>query len=501
MQAAEMMDVCEQREVSSDSKIHVMNDDSEIISKLNYSIPPPPDHHSNSTGGGDDPPNEIYQPPDEWLPITQSRRGNSFTATFHLLSSGIGIQTLSLPLAFVYLGWFWGTLCLSAAFLWQLYTIGLLVSLHESVPGTRFSRYVQLSVAAFGVKLGKVFAIFPVLYLSGGSCVMFIITGGGTMKLFYQLLCGDTCSNKHPLTTTEWFLVFVCIAILVSLFCPNLHSVALVSFLGAIMAVGYCTMLWVVFLAKGKADGVVYDPSETVESDSGRVRSIFTALGIIAVAFRGHNVVLEIQGTMPSTSNRASSKFMLKGVIASYLVIAMCFFPLSIVGYWAFGNKLPTNGGVLAAISTTLNYHTSKPVLGLIYMQIIISCVTAFQIYSMVVYDNLERAYISKARHECPKLVRMGIRIFFGGLTFFISVVFPFLPSLALIIGGVSLHLTFGYPCLMWIAIKRPPMKSVMWWLNLGLGCLGTALSVLVVVGGVWNLVCRGLDANFFHPR
>ncbi|MFS7978210.1 putative amino acid transporter, transmembrane domain-containing protein [Helianthus anomalus] len=351
-----------------------------------------------------------------------------------------------------------------------------------------------------GVKLGKLLAIFPIMYLSGGTCVMFIITGGGTMKLFYQLLCWD-CSSKHPLTTTEWFLVFITLAILVSLFCANLHSVALMSFLGATMAVGYCTILWIVFVAKGKVDGVVYDPSEAVSSESGRIRSIFNALGIIAVAFRGHNVVLEIQGTMPSTPNRSSSKFMLKGVVASYLIIAMCFFPLAIAGYWAFGNKLPINGGVLVAISTTLSYHMSKPLLGLIYMQIIISCVTAFQIYSMVVYDNLERVYASRAKHECPKLVRMGIRIFFGGLTFFISVAFPFLPSLALIIGGISLHLTFGYPCLMWIAIKRPPMKSAKWWLNLALGCLGTALSVLVVLGAVWNLVCRGLDANFFHPR
>ncbi|GJZ61548.1 lysine histidine transporter-like 8 protein [Tanacetum coccineum] len=118
------------------------------------------------------------------------------------------------------------------------------------------------------------------------------------MKLFYQLLCGD-CSSKYPLTTTEWFLVFICLAILVSLFLPNLHSVALVSFLGAIMAVGYCTILWVVFVAKGRVDDVVYDPSDAVTSEASRVRSILNALGIIAVVFRGHNVVLEIQKPFP----------------------------------------------------------------------------------------------------------------------------------------------------------------------------------------------------------
>ncbi|GJX65821.1 lysine histidine transporter-like 8 protein [Tanacetum coccineum] len=94
---------------------------------------------------------KIIQPPDEWLPITQSRNGNSWTATFHLLCSGIGIQTLALPLALAYLGWFWGIMCLSAAFVWQLYTIWLLIRLHESVPGTRYSRYLHLSIAAFGM--------------------------------------------------------------------------------------------------------------------------------------------------------------------------------------------------------------------------------------------------------------------------------------------------------------------------------------------------------------
>nr|GEW13466.1 lysine histidine transporter-like 8 [Tanacetum cinerariifolium] len=491
----EMVNKCMQGDVCLDNRIYIVNDDGDITNKHM------PEHENTTTLDSDsrEERNKNNQPSDDWFPITQSRRGNSWTATFHLLSSGIGIQTLSLPLAFVYMGWFWGILSLSLAFVWQLYTIGLLVNLHESVPHTRYSRYLQLSIAAFGEKFGKIFTLFPVMYLSGGTCVLFIITGGQTMKLFYQLLCGD-CSSKHPLTTTEWFLVFICLAILVSLFLPNLHSVALVSFLGAIMAVGYCTILWVVFVAKGRVDDVVYDPSDAVTSEASRVRSILNALGIITVVFRGHNVVLEIQGTMPSIPSRSSSKPMWKGIVASYLIIAMCFFPFSIVGYWSFRNKFPSIGGLLTALSTTLHHHMSKPLLGLIYVQVVISCVTAFQIYSMVVYDNLERAYVSRTNHECSKYTRMTIRIIFGGLTFFISVAFPFLQSLSLLVGGIALHLTFGYPSLMWLAIRRPPMKSVRWWLNLVLGCLGTGLSVLVIVGAVWNLVCRGLDANFFHP-
>ena len=44
----------------------------------------------------------------------------------------------------------WGTVCLSLAFVWQLYAIFLLVQLHEYVPGIRHSRYLFLAMAAFG---------------------------------------------------------------------------------------------------------------------------------------------------------------------------------------------------------------------------------------------------------------------------------------------------------------------------------------------------------------
>uniref|UniRef100_A0A2N9HBN8 Amino acid transporter transmembrane domain-containing protein n=1 Tax=Fagus sylvatica TaxID=28930 RepID=A0A2N9HBN8_FAGSY len=104
-----------------------------------------------------DPSREISQgyhehnPQEAWLPITESRKGNTFFATFHLLCSGIGLQVLVLPLAFATLGWAWGIICLSLAFVWQLYTIFLLVRLHEPVPGIRYSRYLQLAIASFGV--------------------------------------------------------------------------------------------------------------------------------------------------------------------------------------------------------------------------------------------------------------------------------------------------------------------------------------------------------------
>lgn len=131
------------------------------------------------------------------------------------------------------------------------------------------------------------------MYLSGGTCVLLIINGGGTMKLLYQTMCGDNCATQ-PLSGAEWYLVFVCLAILVAQFCPNLNSVAKVSIVGAITAVGYCTLLWILSVVKDRPDGISYHP-QAAPPDKAGVFGTMNALGLIAIAFRGHNVVLEIQ--------------------------------------------------------------------------------------------------------------------------------------------------------------------------------------------------------------
>ncbi|KAI8024989.1 Lysine histidine transporter-like 8 [Camellia lanceoleosa] len=445
---------------------------------------------------------EHNNPFEAWLPITESRDGNAFTSAFHVLCSGIGVQALLLPLAFTSLGWLWGIVCLSMAFGWQLYTIWVLVHLHESAPGTRYSRYVHLAIAAFGAKLGKLLAIFPVMYLSGGTCVMLIITGAKTMELFYQTICGDglTCIARTP-SGAEWFLVFTFLAIFVAQFFPNLNSIAGVSLIGAITAVGYCTLLWALSISLDRPDGASHDPSKAASSETARTRSVLTALGIIALAFRGHNLVLEIQGTMPSSSKHPSREPMWRGVTMSYILISMCLFPLAIGGYWAYGNLIPADGGMLITFSKFHGQSTSKFVVGLIYLLVLINCLCSFQIYAMLVFDNLEFRYTIKQKRRCPRLLRFGIRVFFGGLTYFIAMTFPFLPSLAALIGGITLPLTYAYPCFMWIAIKKPRPKSAMWWSNLCLGCLGIVLSVLLIIAAVWNIVIRGIDANFFRPH
>ncbi|KAJ0026145.1 hypothetical protein Pint_09273 [Pistacia integerrima] len=449
---------------------------------------------------------EPQQGQDAWLPITESRNGNVYYSAFHTLSSGIGVQALILPLSFVTLGWTWGIACLSLIFLWQWYTLWLLIQMHESESGIRYSRYLRLSITAFGKgrrvydlgeKRGKLLALFPIMYLSGGTCTILIMIGGGTMKIFFDIMCGDTCHVTPP-TAAEWYLVFACAAIILAQL-PNLNSIAGVSLIGAITAVSYCTVIWVVSVVKGKPPGVSYDPREA-NSDMAKLCNILNALGIIAFAFRGHNLVLEIQGTMPSSSKHPSRLPMGRGVNFAYLIIAACLFPLAIAGYWAYGNLIPESG-MLDALYNHHGNDTSKLLTGLTSLFVVINSLSSYQIYAMPAFDNMEFRYTSKFNKPCPWWLRTGIRVFFGSFTFLLAVALPFLRDLAGLIGGIALPITLAYPCFMWIQIKKPPKYGAIWSLNWILGVLGMVLSILVVIGATWSIVTMGLEIHFFKPQ
>lgn len=85
------------------------------------------------------------------------------------------------------------------------------------------------------------------------------------------------------------------------------------------------------------------DYSSRASTDAGKVFNFLNALGDVAFAYAGHNVVLEIQATIPSTPEVPSKVPMLRGVIVAYIVVAICYFPVAFGGYYIFGNSVDDN--------------------------------------------------------------------------------------------------------------------------------------------------------------
>ena len=155
-------------------------------------------------------------------------------------------------------------------------------------------------------------------------------------------------------------------------------------------------------------------------------------------------------------------------------------------------------------LTAIYQYHgrdTSQFVLALTSLFVIINAVSSFQIYGMPMFDDMESKYTKRMHKPLPWWLRSVSRAMFGYGCFFVAVAIPFLGSLAGLIGGVAVPVTFAYPCFMWLKIKKPPKYSTIWWLNWSLGVLGVILSVLLIAAGIYVVIDTGIQVSFFKPN
>uniref|UniRef100_A0A2N9G8B5 Amino acid transporter transmembrane domain-containing protein n=1 Tax=Fagus sylvatica TaxID=28930 RepID=A0A2N9G8B5_FAGSY len=119
---------------------------------------------------------------------------------------------------------------------------------------------------------------------------------------------------------------------------PNLNAVAGISLAAAVI---YSTIAWAASIEKGVQPDVQY--GYKAKTTAGTIFNFFNALGDVAFAYAGHNVVLEIQASIPSTPEKPSKGPMWKGVLVAYIVVALCYFPVALIGFWMFGNAVEDN--------------------------------------------------------------------------------------------------------------------------------------------------------------
>ena len=95
--------------------------------------------------------------------------------------------------------------CLSTKFLDQLWILNKLVKINDMFSLPQFYTLLSHNLLPYaGPKLGKLLALFPILYNSGGTCIILIITGGKTLDLIFKTLCDrDAMCHAKSLTNCE----------------------------------------------------------------------------------------------------------------------------------------------------------------------------------------------------------------------------------------------------------------------------------------------------------
>lgn len=139
----------------------------------------------------------------------------------------------------------------------------------------------------------------------------------------------------------------------------------------------YSTIAWAASVKKGVIENVDY--GYRASSTPGNVFNFFNALGDVAFAYAGHNVVLEIQATIPSTPEKPSKGPMWRGVVVAYIIVALCYFPVALIGYWMFGNKVDDN------ILITL--ENPKWLIAMANMFVVIHVIGSYQVKIIAIYE------------------------------------------------------------------------------------------------------------------
>ncbi|KAL0905284.1 hypothetical protein M5K25_023693 [Dendrobium thyrsiflorum] len=421
---------------------------------------------------------------DDWLPITSSRNAKWWYSAFHNVTAMVGAGVLSLPYAMSELGWGPGVAVLVLSWVITLFTLWQMVEMHEMVPGKRFDRYHELGQYAFGDKLGLWIVVPQQLICEVGVCIVYMVTGGKSLKKFHDTVCLD-CKN---IKLSYFIMIFASVHFVLSQL-PNFNSISGVSLAAAVMSLSYSTIAWGASAHKGKQEGVEY--GYKAHSTAGTVFNFFSALGDVAFAYAGHNVVLEIQATIPSTPEKPSKKPMWKGVVVAYIVVALCYFPVALVGYWAFGNSVEDN--------ILLSLVKPRWLIAMANMFVVVHVIGSYQIYAMPVFDMIETVLVKKFFLPPGLPLRLIARSFYVAVTMFIGITFPFFGALLGFFGGFAFSpTTYFLPCVMWLAIYKPKKFSLSWIINWICISLGVLLMIFSPIGGLRQIILQAKTYKFY---
>ncbi|KAL1187627.1 Lysine histidine transporter 2 [Cardamine amara subsp. amara] len=421
---------------------------------------------------------------DDWLPITSSRKAKWWYSAFHNVTAMVGAGVLSLPYAMSNLGWGPGVTLMVMSWLITLYTLWQMVEMHEIVPGKRLDRYHELGQEAFGEKLGLWIVVPQQLIVEVGVDIVYMVTGGKSLKKVHHLLCGD-CKD---IRTTYWIMIFASIHFVIS-HLPNFNSISIISLAAAVMSLTYSTIAWAASVHKGVHPDVDYSPRAT--TTPGKVFNFLNALGDVAFAYAGHNVVLEIQATIPSTPEVPSKVPMWRGVVVAYIVVAICYFPVAFIGFWIFGNSVDDN------ILITLE----KPVwiVAMANLFVVIHVIGSYQIFAMPVFDMMETFLVKKMNFDPSFKLRFITRSLYVAFTMIVAICVPFFGGLLGFFGGFAFAPTTYYlPCIIWLILKKPKKFGLSWTINWFCIIVGVLLTILAPIGGLRTIIINAKTYKFF---
>eukprot|EP00891_Asterochloris_glomerata_P003664 jgi/Astpho2/3664/Aster-07865 len=427
------------------------------------------------------------------LPVTGARNGTYMHSCFHNITAMVGAGVLGLPYAMVFLGWPGGVVVMTLSWVATLYSLWQMVDMHQIAGGKRFNRYHELGQFALGKHAGY-WTVIPCQWIVMiGLDIVYCVTAGKSMKYVWSHTChAHSDGSCTSFGLSAWIVVFAAIQICLAQL-PNFHKLSMISLLAAIMSIAYSTIAIGLAGHEGKQANVQYNLDGFTKPNG--VFGVLNSLGTVAFAYGGHNVVMEIQATMPSKPSPArpnpTKKPMMLGVYIAYALVAYCYFGVSYTGYAALGNSA----------GDQILYSLSGPiwVVCMANIMVVIHVCGSFQVYAMPVFDMIEFSLVKRGWKN-DGIVRVFYRTLYVIIVAFVGITIPFFGDLLGFIGALGFGpTTYTLPSLFWLIVKKPRMTSWHFWASWANIIAGIIITFAGAIGGLRGIIADASSYTFYQ--
>ncbi|PWA37538.1 transmembrane amino acid transporter family protein [Artemisia annua] len=416
-------------------------------------------------------------------------KGSWWHSGYHLTTSIVAPSLLSLPFAFASLGWTLGVLSLVTGAIVTFYSYNLLslVLEHHAELGHRHLRFRDMAYDILGPGWGRYF-VGPIQFVvCYGVAVGNIVLGGQCLKAMYVL------GNPNGTMKLYEFVIIFGVFMLILAQIPSFHSLRHINLISLVLCLLYSACVTAASIYIGKSSKGPHKDYSLSSNDETRIFGIFNAMAIIGTTY-GNGMIPEIQATLaPPVKGK-----MFKGLCVCYSVIIATFFSVTISGYWAFGNEsagfilsnfIDDNGKPL--VPRWFNMMTN------IFTILQLSAVTV--VYLQPTNEVLERAFADpnssefSARNVIPRLISRSLSVIIATT---IAAMLPFFGDIMALIGAFGfMPLDFVLPVVFFNVTFKPSKRSPVFWLNLTIAVVFSAILVTAAVAAVRQI---GLDAKTY---
>ncbi|CAN1318983.1 GABA transporter 1 [Linum perenne] len=415
-----------------------------------------PNSMAASSGASND--QEINQlPPPKQLDagalfVLQSQ-GSWLHCSYHLTTSNVAPQLLSLPFALALLGWTGGVLCLTLVAIVVFYSFYLLslVLDHNAQLGNRQLRFRDMATDILGPGWGNYFV----------GPLQFAICYGAVIAC---TLLGGQCLKHINLVS-----ILLCFAYSI---CATAASIHIVS--------GHSKMA----------------PTRDYSVNGSPVDQLFGTFNCISIIVNVYAslVIPEIQATIaPPVKGK-----MFKGLCLSFAVVVTTYFSVAISGYWAFGNE--SQGTVLSNFMGS-NGHILLPK----WLLVMINAFAFSQVFAVTLVYLQPTNEVLENWFADPKANQFATRnviprLFFRTLTVvsatFLAALLPFFGDIMALFGAFAcIPLNLILPMIFYNITFKLSRKSVLLWMHRAIVVVS---SVLVAIGAIASVRQIVLDAKTY---